>query len=160
MILVTVGTQLPFDRLIRMVDEIAPLLHEVTIAQVGKTSYRPANIEWKEALHPTEFDRLLAQARVIVSHAGIGSVLTAGRLGKPIILFPRLSAFKEHRNDHQLATARQLKDRPGIYVAQTRQDLIAHLTSDLAAAGAGTAPPAGRQALITYLRGVIQQTRP
>jgi UDP-N-acetylglucosamine transferase subunit ALG13 len=127
MILVTVGTQLPFDRLIRHIDEIAPSLGQPVLAQIGKGSYRPVNCEYREDFEPHVFDATFRKADVVVSHAGIGTVLTAQRLGKPIILFARRAAFGEHRNDHQVASCAQLAGRPGIAVAETTGEITAML---------------------------------
>ncbi len=127
MILVTVGTQLPFDRLIQIMDELAPTLGQPVFAQIGTSSYRPANVDYSETIDPRDFDQRFRSASVIVAHAGIGTVLTAQRHGKPIILFPRRAALGEHRNDHQLATCAQLKGRPGIYVANDKAELAALL---------------------------------
>ncbi len=123
MIFVTVGTQLPFDRLIISIDRLAPMLGEPVIAQTGAGLYKPLNIEFRPVVHAIEFETIFCQARLIVSHAGIGSVLTAKRHGKPIVLFPRLAAFGEHRNDHQSATVSQLEGHPGIHIARCEEDL-------------------------------------
>lgn len=117
MILVTVGTQLPFDRLIRLIDAIAPELPGPVIAQIGNGRYEPANIAWRRSLRPREFERQMRAAKLVVAHAGIGTVLTARRLRKPLVLFPRREALGEHRNDHQVATARALAHRRGIGIA-------------------------------------------
>lgn len=129
MILLTVGTQLPFDRLIRIADELAPTIKTPIFAQSGTSSYHPKNIEWAQSVNPKEFEAKFKEASVIVAHAGIGTILTAQRLKKPIILFPREVRFGEHRNDHQLATCKQLEGRPGIYVAQNAEQLVALLTT-------------------------------
>jgi UDP-N-acetylglucosamine transferase subunit ALG13 len=127
-IFVTVGVQLPFDRLIRAVDELAPLLSQPVFAQTGRTSYRPSNIQYSETLAPREFGERFDEASMIVSHAGIGTIMRALKLSKPIVVFPRYASNGEHRNDHQLATCAQLKDRDGIYVAHTASDLQDLLT--------------------------------
>lgn len=131
MILLTVGTQLPFDRLIRIVDEAAPQIQEDVVAQIGKGRYVPSNLQWQASFDPASFDALLRQARVVVGHAGIGTVLKAQQYRLPIILFPRRAAFKEHRNEHQMATASVLEGRSGIYVARTAEQLIALLLRPL-----------------------------
>lgn len=124
MIFATVGTQLPFDRLIQMIDQIAPTLDEKVFAQIGADpAYKPINIDYVLVLRPAEFARRMAECRVIISHAGIGSILTARKLGKPIIVVPRQLKFGEHRNDHQLATCRGVGGRPGIFVASTAEEL-------------------------------------
>lgn len=56
-------------------------------------------------------------AQVIVSHAGMGSLLTALRHRRPILIMPRKASLGEHRNDHQMATARWMEGRPGVTVA-------------------------------------------
>lgn len=124
MILLTIGTQLPFDRLVRAVDGAAPLLAMPLFAQIGRGQYRPQAMDYCESQPAEEFTRLFARAETIVAHAGIGTVLTAQKLHKPIIIFPRRAALGEHRNDHQLATCAQLEGRPGIHVAWTEDDLV------------------------------------
>lgn len=125
MILVTVGTQLPFDRLVEAMDEIAVTLDEPVVAQIGVTSYVPRHIDWKASLTPAEFDAAISRARLLVSHAGTGSILAAQRHAIPVILMPRRAALGEHRNDHQLATVAGLAHRPGLHVANDTEELAA-----------------------------------
>lgn len=129
-IFVTAGTQLPFDRLMRIIDELAPSLAKPIFAQTGMSEYKPVYAEWSHMLRPQEFDAKFKAASVIVAHAGIGTILTAQRLNKPIILFPREARFGEHRNDHQIATCRKLEGRKGIYLARTAAELSALLSGD------------------------------
>lgn len=123
MILVTVGTQLGFDRLIEAMDRLAPDLGTAVIAQTGNGHYVPCNMETHEKIEPSRFEPMVKAAEVIVSHAGIGSVLTAARYGKPIVLLPRRASLGEHRNDHQMATVRKLQGRSGILIAQDESEL-------------------------------------
>lgn len=123
MIFVVTGTQLPFDRLIRMLDDIAPQLHEEIVAQVNGSGYLPRHINTIDLLPPDEFDRLFSSARLIVAHAGIGTIITAMQQQKPIIIFPRIAALGEHRNEHQLATAEKMKEAGWVYVAKTKEEL-------------------------------------
>ena len=132
MIIVTVGMQLGFDRLIEAMDKLAPGLGMPVIAQNGKGSYRPQNMEARAKIAPSEFEKLVGQARLIVSHAGIGTVLTAARCAKPIVLMPRRADLGEHRNDHQLASVRKLDGRPGILVAMNEDALTSRIAEGLA----------------------------
>lgn len=136
MILVTVGMQLGFDRLIEAVDKLAPDLGMEVIAQTGKGTYQPKNMEARESIAPAEFENLLQQSQLIVAHAGIGTVLTAQRLAKPIVLFPRRFDHGEHRNDHQVATVRNLDGRPGLLIAMDEAELKSKITEGLALASA------------------------
>lgn len=132
MILVTVGMQLGFDRLIEAMDQLAPSLPVPVFAQTGKGTYHPRNLASVPSISPVEFDALLERTTLIVAHAGIGTVLTAQRHRKPILLFPRRAAMGEHRNDHQLATVKELKGRAGIVVAFDAEDLPGAIKDGLA----------------------------
>lgn len=144
MILVTVGMQLGFDRLIQAIDALAPDLGMPVIAQTGRGTYRARNIETVESIAPVDFDRMITEARLLVAHAGIGTVLTAQKFAKPLVLFPRRAAFGEHRNDHQLATVAQLQGRAGVVIALAESDLGPAIATALAMPmeGAATASPA------------------
>jgi UDP-N-acetylglucosamine transferase subunit ALG13 len=123
MILLTVGKQLPFDRLVGAVDALAPHLAEPVVAQIGQDAAQPNNMEAHAKLSAMAFEELAARSSLLVSHAGIGSVLLARRLQKPIVLMPRRAEMGEHRNDHQLATARQLERADGVLIAWDETDL-------------------------------------
>jgi UDP-N-acetylglucosamine transferase subunit ALG13 len=116
-IFVTTGTQLAFPRLLGAIDAIAPGLGEPVIAQVGADPEARQHIETHDYLHPARFEELFNTARVIVAHAGVGTILMAKRLRKPLILVPRRYDMGEHRNDHQQATAREVASTPGVRVA-------------------------------------------
>ena len=146
MILVTVGMQLGFNRLIAAMDRLAPSLDMPVIAQTGKGTYRPQNMEERERISPGEFEQLVRQSRLIVSHAGIGTVLTAQRFTKPIVLFPRRLEHGEHRNDHQVATVRNLKGRSSVLIALDEDDLARKIEEGLAMGNAtATLSPTAEQ---------------
>jgi len=151
MIVVTVGTQLPFDRLIRMMDELAPALGDEVFAQTGAGQYVPRNIRASAAMAPAEFEAMFRQASVIVAHAGIGTVLKAYKYRKPIVLVPRKAEFGEHRNDHQLATVSKLGERRGIYIAENKDELVRLLDGPLMPPVAEEAASAGRRRLLSFL---------
>ncbi len=154
MIFVTVGTQLPFDRLVSLTDAVAPELSQPVFGQIGRCTYQPRNFDYSAHLTPVEFDRLFSQAAMIVSHAGIGTVLTAQKYCKPIILFPRRAALGEHRNDHQLATVNALEGRSGIYIARTEEELRNLLRAALMPPDSESEHPS-RERLKHALAGII-----
>ncbi len=119
MILVTVGTQLPFDRLIKAVDDWA-VTHpgEEVFAQTGKTSYQPQAIGFAPSVTPEAFKDLVFQCEFVIAHAGMGSILMGLEFAKPVIVVPRLAAYGEHRNDHQLATVSKFAHLPQITAAE------------------------------------------
>jgi UDP-N-acetylglucosamine transferase subunit ALG13 len=128
-ILLTVGTQLPFDRLVRLVDDLAGDLPGPFYAQIGKGKYEPRNMGWQRVIAPQQFEKLVSSASLIVAHAGIGTLVTAERHGKSLILFPRSASLAEHRNDHQMATIRALAGREGVGFATSAEELRALIMS-------------------------------
>lgn len=130
MIFVTVGTQLPFDRLVKAIDEIVPSLGgEEVICQSLGGKYMPVNMECRHYIGKQEYTRIFAEARIIVAHAGIGSILNAFKSGKHIIIMPRKASFGEHRNDHQTDTASALREYDNIHVAWDETQLSSILLS-------------------------------
>jgi beta-1,4-N-acetylglucosaminyltransferase len=111
LIFVTVGGMHAFDRLVIAVDDIAGGLDEQVVMQVGSTDYVPANCEHFRFLTADEMQKLYARARVVICHAGIGSILTALQYNKPLILVPRLKKYGEHIDDHQLEIAGEMERR-------------------------------------------------
>jgi UDP-N-acetylglucosamine transferase subunit ALG13 len=125
MIFVTVGTQGQFDRLIRTVDEWAGLRGRNDVfAQTGPSDYRPNHIGNRSFISPAEFRRYVESANLVIAHAGMGSIITALELGKRIIVMPRRADLGEHRNDHQIATAKRLAEQGRIVVAGNEQQLL------------------------------------
>lgn len=146
MIFVTIGSMFPFDRLIRVMDAWAAAHGEAeTLAQIGDGAYRPAHMPWVRRLEQAEFARTVAGARLIVAHAGMGSVITADQFGKPIVILPRLQDRGELTTDHQIATANWLRAKPGIHVADRDEDLGPRIADALASEAPGPcfAPTAG-----------------
>lgn len=127
-IFVTVGTDLPFNRLVHAVDEWAQANGRQDIfAQIGETDWQPKHIAWSKFLQPPEFARRFAEAEVVVAHAGMGTILSALQWEKPILVMPRRASLGEQRNEHQLATARHLSELGKINVAMDENELRAML---------------------------------
>jgi UDP-N-acetylglucosamine transferase subunit ALG13 len=124
MIFLTVGTQLPFDRLVKSVDNYCDTKELNVIAQIGNAIYRPINLEYKDFYQPDEVDSYFDAASVIISHAGMGTIISCIKKSKPLILFPRLSIKGEHRNDHQMDTIKSFLNFTGIYIAYNEVDLF------------------------------------
>jgi UDP-N-acetylglucosamine transferase subunit ALG13 len=135
-IFATVGTQLPFPRLVAALDRIATAHKLAIFVQSSDPNCGCTSITCKASLAPAEFDEQVRNASILVGHAGIGTVLTAKKLGKPLIVFPRKASLNEHRNDHQVATARSLEAMNGIHVAWDEESLERLITTpDLEPAG-------------------------
>ncbi|MFA5865317.1 MAG: glycosyltransferase [Phycisphaerae bacterium] len=128
MIFVTVGAQMPFDRMVQAVDDWAGKRGKNDIfAQIGSTEFWPEHIQWTRFLDPPEFRKKLQAASVVVAHAGMGSIITALGLGKPILVMPRLGELGETRNDHQVATAKRFLELGCVSVAFDKKEMAKKL---------------------------------
>ena len=123
MIFVTVGAQMPFDRLVGWVDDWAVgRERDDVVAQIGPSEYAPRRLRVIPFMTPPEFRARLEEADVVVAHAGMGSILNALELGKPILVVPRHGDAGETRNDHQIATASRLEAEGLVRVADTPEE--------------------------------------
>jgi len=128
MIFLTIGTHEPFERLVRAVDNWCAQTGHANevfgqITARGAASYEPQNFKWIDRLTPKEYAAQFSNADLIVSHAGMGSIITALHSGKPIVVMPRRGHLRETRNDHQYDTIKKLESRNGIYVAEDENSL-------------------------------------
>ena len=125
MIFATVGTQLPFDRLVRALDQWASRNpQEEIFAQIGQANFIPANCEWARTIPANTFRAKLDRCRIVVAHAGMGTIISAVEIGKPVIVLPRRSDLGEHRNDHQLATTERLRHLGVLEIADDCEKLM------------------------------------
>ncbi len=162
MIFLTVGTQLPFDRLVRAVDAwAADRDAEIfgQIAEPGPDGHVPQNFGWVAHLDPETFGQRFAAANLIVAHAGMGSLISALAAPKPILILPRRAALGEQRNDHQLATARRFADRTGVTACMDETEVGPALDRLTSVPRNATAEPISGEAapeLIATLRAFIR----
>ena len=128
MIFVTVGHQMPFDRLVRIVDRWAGETGDVEIfGQIGESDYRPRNFEFTRLLTRKDFDDQLNRSSSVISHAGTGTIIQVLVKQKPLLVFPRLQRFAETRNDHQVGTARHFAAKGQVNAAFDEAQLLASL---------------------------------
>ena len=139
MIFLSVGSELPFSRLVQAADCWAEQHSEHTfIAQVGRLNpddYEPQHFEYFDTIEPAEYSRFTTEADVLVAHAGMGSIITALTLGKPIVIMPRREHLRETRNDHQVGTAKRFGERSGVFVAWDESEFDAVITQAIEFSG-------------------------
>lgn len=125
MIFLTVGTQFPFDRLVRAVDNIfgQGLIDEEIFAQIGESSYEPHHFGSVASLDKNLFDRHLKEASSVISHAGMGTIHMALGSKKPLLVMPRLKKYGEVVNDHQATIAKRFSELGYILVSYDAKDL-------------------------------------
>jgi len=158
-IFVTVGSVDPFDRLIRAMDEWAGSRGRSDVfAQIGRSRYQPRHMEAVQFLSPSGFRKRIREARLIVAHAGTGSIIAAMEAGTPIIIMPKCAHLGEHRNDHQVATAKRFGQKQGIIVANDETDLIVKLEQEEAHSAPTVIPQEACADLISAVRNFILKT--
>jgi UDP-N-acetylglucosamine transferase subunit ALG13 len=156
MIFITTGTQLPFERLLNNVDEWASNNTDTKIvAQAGVTDFKSQFIKVYDFLSPEQYINYIKESKLIIGHAGSGTLLTAIKYNKPAILMPRRYDLCEHRSEHQLGMATFFNSREGIYISKTKESLFKLLTDyeNLRAPSEQETP--SREKLMSYLRKQI-----
>ena len=157
MIFVSVGTQFPFDRLVRVVDDWAvDADRDDVLAQVGDTRLVPRKLRAAPFLTADVCNARLREAELVVCHAGMGTVLTCLKFGTPVIVMPRRMSENEHRNDHQLDTVSWMRHVPGVQVVEDAEALRRAL--DHFSTGTMTPGHVGNDAnpdLLNFLRAAI-----
>ena len=105
MIFVTLGTQdKGFKRLLEAIQKQIDLgnIKEKVVVQAGCTKFESKDMEVFDLIPFDEFDKLISQADLLITHGGVGSIITGLKNNKKVIAAARLKKYKEHTNDHQL----------------------------------------------------------
>ena len=105
MILVTLGTQdKSFKRLLEAIDKQFELgnIKDKIVVQAGCTKYESKNMEIFDLIPMEKFDDLIKSCDLLITHGGVGSIITGLKNDKKVIAAARLEKYKEHTNDHQL----------------------------------------------------------
>lgn len=159
MIFVTVGTQLPFERLVAAVDgwsgTRSPRPH--VLAQVGAGHVDYENLRCVRTLDGAQYSNVIADAELIIAHAGAGSILTALDHGTPVIVMPRDGRRgDQHRDDHQIQTARQLEKMGLVSVAWSEVEMSALIDAELTRPRGARAERKRGTELVDYLRSYLR----
>ena len=105
MILITLGTQdKDFSRLLKAVEKQIKKgnITDKVVAQIGTTKYESDLIETFDLIPANKFNALINECDILITHGGVGSILTGLKNNKKVIAAARLAKYKEHVNDHQL----------------------------------------------------------
>lgn len=105
MILITLGTQdKSFKRLLEAVDREIEKgnIKDKVIVQAGCTKYNSKNMEIFDLIPYDKFEEYIKKCDLLITHGGVGSIITGLKNNKKVIAAARLAKYKEHTNDHQL----------------------------------------------------------
>ncbi len=123
---VPLGTQkFPFGRIITALNSL-----------VKQNKYSPEEIIMQSALYPIkpkfktfrlipneDFNRYMSEAEVIVTHSGVNSIITCMKMGKPLVICPRLHEYGEHVDNHQMEIATLMNEKYNVLVCTDMKDL-------------------------------------
>ena len=104
MILVMLGTQNnSFHRLLEEIDNLIEkgIITDEVVVQAGHTKYDSKNMKIFGLISQEELEELIKKADLVITHGGVGSIITSLKKGKKVIALPRLHKYQEHVNDHQ-----------------------------------------------------------
>ena len=167
MIFLTIGSHEPFDRLVETIDNwcVSRKYGDRVFGQItDHAGYLPTAFPSVAMLDPDEYRDRCRQADLVVSHAGMGSIITAMSVQTPILVMPRRGHLGETRNDHQYATAIRFRKCSGVYVAMDEVELPsmldALLTSDTLSSGSAISPFAQAQLIETLRAFVFEHSSP
>lgn len=126
MIFVTVGNASQgFDRLMRVVEEmrLSGLLEGEVVVQHGHSAIVPRGCRSVSFVSRDQFDRLIRDASLVITHAGAGAVGKCLLSGKKPVVVPRRKSLGELVNDHQLELVRELESLGRIFAVHDIADL-------------------------------------
>lgn len=113
MILVTLGTQdKTFVRLLEKINQLIDqgLIKDKVIVQAGFTKYSSDNMEIFDLIPQDEFNNLMSKADLVITHGGVGNIISALEKNKKVIAVPRLAKYGEHINEHQTQIIAKFND--------------------------------------------------
>lgn len=105
MILVTLGTQdKPFKRLLLAIQKEIDNgnIKDEVVVQAGCTKFESKQMKIFDLIPTDEFSKLVEKCDILITHGGVGSIITGLKNNKKVIGVARLKKFGEHTNDHQL----------------------------------------------------------
>ena len=128
MIFVMLGTQNnSFQRLLEEIDKLISknIIKEEVIVQAGYTQYQPKCEKMKiiDFMPREELDTYEQNANFIITHGGVGSIITSLEKGKKVIAVPRLHQYGEHVNNHQTEIVEKFNQGGNIIGLQTVEEL-------------------------------------
>jgi UDP-N-acetylglucosamine transferase subunit ALG13 len=130
LIFVVLGThELPFTRLLEEVERLQKeeVISEEVVVQVGHTPYKSETMKLIPFMSYADMEAYFDQARLIITHAGTGSIITGVKKGKTVIAAARLEKYGEHNDDHQIEISETFSKKGHILSVVEMEDLVSKL---------------------------------
>jgi len=121
-IFVTAGTS-SFYRLIQKMDEYAGQTGKNIIIIIGRTEYKPHHSKYFKFIEKEYYSTLIQKAKIVVTHAGIGTIIEVLESNKPMIIVPRSKDLDEAFDNHQQEIAELMKGFPNVKVVYSVNEI-------------------------------------
>ena len=126
MILVLLGTQNnSFTRLLEQIEKNIEdgTIQEEVVVQAGYTKFHSQKMKIISLMSKEHLDKFQEEADLIITHGGVGSIITSIRKGKKVIAVPRMHEYGEHVNNHQIEIVRNFNQENYIIGIEKVEDL-------------------------------------
>ena len=125
-IFVPLGTQkFPFNRLIRALNDLVErglYKPEEIVMQSSIYEETPRFVHY-ELLPASQFDELIDEAELVITHSGVNSIISCMTRNKPLIIVPRKKKYGEHVDDHQMEIAKLMQQKYDVVVVENIEKL-------------------------------------
>ena len=126
LILVTLGTNdKSFVRLIQKIEDliVRGIIKEEVVVQAGYTKYETEYMKIFDLIPMDKFQDLMENCSLLITHGGVGTIISGLTKDKKVIAIPRLKKYGEHVNDHQLQIIENFSESGYILAAYEVEDL-------------------------------------
>lgn len=134
MIMVVVGTQkFQLNRLLKEIDDLIEkgIIKDEVFAQIGNSDYQPKHYDFKNFINKDEFEEIVEKCSVLITHSGVGTIISGLNHNKPVIVYPRLKKYNEHVDDHQTEIAKSFSEMNYVLLCDEDDDLAKILEKSL-----------------------------
>lgn len=127
MIFIVLGTQkFQFNRLLKLVDKLIleNKIKEPVFAQIGYSYYTPKHYTFTTFLDKDEFEKKIKECDVLITHSGVGTIISGISNNKATIVVPRLKKYNEHVDNHQCEIASAFARKKLVLLCEERDNLV------------------------------------
>ena len=126
MILVLLGTQNnSFHRLLEEIEKNIKdgTIKEEVIVQAGYTKFQSHKMRIIDLISKEQLEKFQDETELLITHAGVGSIISSIEKGKKVIAVPRMHEYGEHVNNHQKEIVKDFNDKGYIIGVEKVEDL-------------------------------------
>ena len=127
MIFIVLGTQkFQLNSLLKLLDGLVEKgqICDDVYAQIGNSTYIPKHYKYVRFLNKKDFEQKMEECEIVVSHSGVGTIISGLKHEKPVIVFPRLEKYGEHVDDHQLEIGESFSKNNLVFLCGENDDLL------------------------------------